>query len=258
MHSIKLVVTDMDGTIVATKQHTASEAVRSAIIAAEEKGVQVAAVTARPYEFAKNVFTVLGIDGLCVVDGGATVVHSTSGEIVWRKWLDVDTLKSLVAIMLPHTKIIDYKEGWNETRSDQIDIDTITDPAPYVYAEVHINDVPGIFAQIEQVAGVVAHAITLDDPSTIGIQTCHFQADKFYGVSALHDIVGLTKDQTLAIGDGDNDLSLFQNARVKVAMGNATDRLKSQADYVVSTLADDGFAEAMHRFVLDDSVESLV
>ncbi|RYF29281.1 MAG: HAD family phosphatase [Chloroflexi bacterium] len=248
--AIKLVVTDMDGTIVATKQHTTSEAVRSAVIGVEQSGVQVAAVTARPYEFAKSVFTVLGIDGLCVVDGGATVVQSTTGEVVWSKWLDADALKKIVAIMLPHTQTIDYKVGWNEESAVDVDIEMITDAAPYVYAEVDVGDVAGIFARLNRIDGVIGHAITQDDPSVIGIQVCHYQADKFHGVSALRDIVGLTKDQTLAIGDGDNDLSLFQNAAVKVAMGNATDKLKSQADYIVGSLADDGFAEAMQRFVL--------
>jgi hydroxymethylpyrimidine pyrophosphatase-like HAD family hydrolase len=57
-------------------------------------------------------------------------------------------------------------------------------------------------------------------------------------------------EQTLAIGDGTNDLPLFKSAFVKVAMGNATEELKAAADFVVGTLEEDGFAEAMEKYIL--------
>lgn len=49
----------------------------------------------------------------------------------------------------------------------------------------------------------------------------------------------------------ESNLPLFENAALKVAMGNATELLKAQADHVVGTAAEDGFAEAMERFVLN-------
>jgi hypothetical protein len=70
-------------------------------------------------------------------------------------------------------------------------------------------------------------------------------------VEALRNITHSLKEQTLAIGDGSNDLSLFQNAGFRVAMGNASDELKDAADYVVGSVDEDGFAEAMDRFVLN-------
>jgi hydroxymethylpyrimidine pyrophosphatase-like HAD family hydrolase len=84
---IKLVLTDMDGTIVLPARHEVSIAVRQAVIAAEKAGVAVVPVTGRPYEMAVNVMNVLGFDGLCVVDGGATIREVTTGKAVWSEWI---------------------------------------------------------------------------------------------------------------------------------------------------------------------------
>lgn len=61
--------------------------------------------------------------------------------------------------------------------------------------------------------------------------------------------MGIPIENTLAIGDGDNDLTLFSSAAIKIAMGNGTEALKQAADYVTGTLEEDGFVEAMEKFV---------
>ena len=65
-------------------------------------------------------------------------------------------------------------------------------------------------------------------------------------------MLGVDKNHTLAIGDGNNDLPLFDVTSVRVAMGNSTKLLKNKADHVVSTVGEDGFAEAVRRIVLEE------
>ena len=57
--------------------------------------------------------------------------------------------------------------------------------------------------------------------------------------------------QALAIGDGANDLTMLRAAGTSVAMGNAAGTVKAEAQHVVGTNAEDGWVEAMERFVLD-------
>jgi hypothetical protein len=52
------------------------------------------------------------------------------------------------------------------------------------------------------------------------------------------------------IGDQPNDLLMFKKSGVSIAMGNAPDEVKSQATHVTDSYNDEGFAKAMHRFVL--------
>jgi hydroxymethylpyrimidine pyrophosphatase-like HAD family hydrolase len=52
------------------------------------------------------------------------------------------------------------------------------------------------------------------------------------------------------IGDADNDLPMFERAGLAIAMGQATDAVKSKAAFVTDSNADDGVASAIERFVL--------
>lgn len=89
-----------------------------------------------------------------------------------------------------------------------------------------------------------------DKDGVTDIQITDINSDKFHAVNALRKIVHSTKEHTLAIGDSTNDLPLFANAGLKIAMGNAMPMLIAKADYVVPTVEEDGFAEAMRQFVL--------
>jgi hydroxymethylpyrimidine pyrophosphatase-like HAD family hydrolase len=54
----------------------------------------------------------------------------------------------------------------------------------------------------------------------------------------------------MAFGDGGNDLPMVRDAAVGVAMGNACDELKSVADYITSSVDEDGVSRALEHFGL--------
>ncbi|HRU94578.1 MAG TPA: HAD hydrolase family protein, partial [Anaerolineae bacterium] len=55
----------------------------------------------------------------------------------------------------------------------------------------------------------------------------------------------------LAVGDHENDIPMVQWAGIGVAMGNATPALQAVADWIAPSLAEDGAAAALERFVLE-------
>ena len=251
MSEIKLVLTDMDGTIVPTMSNNVSEVVHQSIKAIEAKGVTVSAVSARPYSVALPVLSSLEINGPCVLDGGASVIDAVNGEILWQKWLEPQQVKQIVSILLPSAYQIEYTTDHVAVEdTDTIIIDEIVESAPYVYAIIPDREYDMTVSALNGIQEIGAHRITIDQPDKIGIQITHIEANKRHGVTALQDIVGIPAEQTLAIGDGDNDRPLFENAAVKVAMGNATQDLKQRADHIVGTVDEDGFAEAMRSYVL--------
>jgi HAD superfamily hydrolase (TIGR01484 family) len=65
---------------------------------------------------------------------------------------------------------------------------------------------------------------------------------------------GLERDEVLAVGDSENDESLFDAAGFAVAMGNAVEAIKIRADYITATNAQDGVALALRRFVLGEDL----
>lgn len=62
--------------------------------------------------------------------------------------------------------------------------------------------------------------------------------------------LGLTREQTIAFGDGGNDVTMLQYAGIGVAMGNACDTAKQAADYVTDDIMKDGLAKALEHFGL--------
>ncbi len=75
-------------------------------------------------------------------------------------------------------------------------------------------------------------------------------ASKGRAVTELGRHLGVKKSEIGCIGDGENDLSMFEASGLKIAMGNAVKELKDQADYVVTSNRWDGAAEAIEKYIL--------
>lgn len=71
------------------------------------------------------------------------------------------------------------------------------------------------------------------------------------GIRHLAEYLGLPMEQTMACGDGENDLSMVRAAGFGVAMKNAAPFLKEQADWITLSNDEDGVAEAIERWVLE-------
>ena len=62
--------------------------------------------------------------------------------------------------------------------------------------------------------------------------------------------LGLNPDHTMAFGDGGNDSTMVRKAGVGIAMGNAIDELKAEADYITASVDDEGVRKALQHFGL--------
>jgi len=88
------------------------------------------------------------------------------------------------------------------------------------------------------------------DPVGEKLQCFPKNADKIFAIRTLLDRLNLTLDQVMSLGDGILDSEIICQSGIGVAMGNAPDWLKAQADYVTASFDEDGVAEAIERFVL--------
>lgn len=255
MSKIKLILSDIDGTIVPLFEDKPSQKVIDITKLVQNRGVEIAPVTGRPYDMAKDLFEHIGFHDLGVFDAGASVRKVATGELVWKKWIEVDRIKEILKILLPVSKTIDYFPDQNEIEAETAVIGDVSEDAPYIFAFVYDSE-EGKKAveklRADKTLMVHLHYAHDDWAGFLSVQVNDHLADKFHGVTALRQISKHKQEETLAIGDSGNDIPLFKAAGVKVAMGNATDELKSLADYVVADVDHDGFAEAMERFVLVD------
>ncbi len=74
--------------------------------------------------------------------------------------------------------------------------------------------------------------------------------DKAYGLERLIKILGISKQDVIACGDGYNDITMLQFAGLGVAMKNATEQTKAAADYITLSNDEDGIAAVIEKFIL--------
>lgn len=75
-------------------------------------------------------------------------------------------------------------------------------------------------------------------------------ADKGEGLLLMATREGIDPKYTMAFGDGGNDTSMIRAAGIGVAMGNAIEALKKEADYVTTSVDDDGILNALRAFAI--------
>jgi len=75
-------------------------------------------------------------------------------------------------------------------------------------------------------------------------------ANKGQALLALAAHLGLRPEQTMAFGDGLNDVTMLRDAGIGVAMGNASDELKALADLTTASCDEDGVAQTIEQFLL--------
>ena len=75
-------------------------------------------------------------------------------------------------------------------------------------------------------------------------------ANKGDALLQLAEYLGIKQEETMAFGDGENDITMLRTAGIGVAMGNAEPSVKAAADYVTVTNNEAGVAAAIRKFVL--------
>lgn len=101
---------------------------------------------------------------------------------------------------------------------------------------------------------------TIDDTNVASTNTfmdiMHRRASKGNALQFMAEYYQIPLKDTVAIGDESNDISMFNIAGLAIAMGNAHDMIKKHADVVTLTNDEHGVADAIHRYVLNETIKS--
>lgn len=74
---------------------------------------------------------------------------------------------------------------------------------------------------------------------------------KSNALKALCKHLSISQTEVIAFGDGDNDIDMLQFAGIGVAMGNASNYVKSKADYVTLSNEENGVADVIYKKILN-------
>lgn len=84
-------------------------------------------------------------------------------------------------------------------------------------------------------------------PWKTDLEITHVQADKWQSLEELGKYLGITDEEIMTLGDGDNDRPMLRGAGLSVAMGNAPDFVKETADRITGDNDHDGAAQAIRQ-----------
>jgi hydroxymethylpyrimidine pyrophosphatase-like HAD family hydrolase len=110
-----------------------------------------------------------------------------------------------------------------------------------------------ILAQRERdVRAALAGQATVVRSQSYYLDITHPLANKGVALSEIARLLMVPLPEIATIGDGGNDIAMFQRSGLSIAMGNASPMVQRAADFVTDSNRDDGFANAIERFIFGD------
>mgnify|MGYP000977794913 FL=1 len=264
--AVKLFVSDLDGTMLPSGDIVSSENI-AAVQCAVRAGVTVTIATGRMFEAALPVAEALGVDVPIIAYNGA-LIKSPSGRIYEEHAIDPMLARDIITfaqargwyIQSYSGGVLRYAVACEESRFYE-DSQKITGKAvgrdgmlAYVTGNCKLLLVTEGRAVSEARAQMLMDAfgahIGVTRSADRLVEIVVKGVSKASALTALAAKLGITADETMAIGDAYNDLPLLKAAGKSVAMGNAFPEVKEEADYETLSCTENGLAAAIYTYVL--------
>lgn len=274
MHPIQLIAADFDGTLL-SPDGSISPRNLAAIRAAQQAGIVFAAATGRYAENASQMMVDAGIDCPVISTNGAVVEKRPFGERILDITLDGQAARRVFE-RLEQTGEGYYIFGRGSVctrRADGRRHISEADAAHFALLQQRVKYEYGLEACLAALTrpihkffaffsdpdrGDAVSQAFFDIPGIevtrsgrSNLEIMSDKANKGIGLSALARALGIGREAVMALGDQHNDLPMLRFAGLGIAMGNAEEDIKRQADAVTATNAEDGVAEAIQRYCLD-------
>jgi hypothetical protein len=267
---IRLLAIDLDGTLFG-ENLLVSPANRAAIAAAQARGVHLTLATGRMFRSTLPYAQELQIATPLICYQGALIRDPVSGATLFHRPLAQALALDVIALLQaadrqPNVYLHDnlYVAAINPGTefyarlNGGIPVNPVGDLAAFLRASggdptklsVVLPSEPDADATVAQLRARFAEQIYATKSYPTFAEALNPTCNKGVALAALAAHYGIAQAETMAVGDGENDLPLLQWAGVGVAMGQARATVRAGARYVTGPLAEDGLAAAIARFVL--------
>jgi Cof subfamily protein (haloacid dehalogenase superfamily) len=265
---IRLLALDLDGTLMGDDMVIRSSRVRRAIAAAQERGVVVTLATGRMLDFALPFARDLGITAPLICYQGGLIQAADSDVPLYRATLEATLAR----------EVLEWQTqcGWHLVLYADDDVFLSERRRPDAFYRAMVGErlvwVDDLWAVLEQ-HRPMKFIVFVEPHEADRVETeLRQRLDRRMEVTRSHALIvegnppGVSKGdalrrlaahlaipqtQAMAIGDQDNDASMIAWAGVGVAMGNGSPTTKAAADWIAPSVAEDGAAVAIERFILD-------
>ncbi len=254
---IKAVFFDIDGTLLSFKTHKVPESTVEAIRILQTHGIKTILSTGRSINSIDHI-KFLDFDGYITFNGGYCLTHDF--EVLFKQAIASQDIQS----------VIDYAKeqplSFSFMSEQEITIHDVTPEIAGMYAhlnlpvpklvdmdKVDVNSIlqTNIFLGPEE----EEHFMNTVMPNSLASRWTPLFADvnpkglsKKVGIDIFCKHFGIPLENTMAFGDGGNDISMLKHVQLGVAMGNANPEVKEIANYVTDDVDNDGIWNALKYF----------
>ncbi len=255
----KAVFFDVDGTLVSFATHRVSPAVEQAIKELRAAGVKVFIATGRMLSMLDHVRHIefdgyVAYNGACCTDAEGRIIYS---DPIPQRYMEalrrrLEERPFPVAFMTFGEMLLNYEHPSVDWLAEHIDI-----PRPRVAPmdEIMSHEVYQICVFLDEKETEELLRETLPEctaarwiPLFADVNMKHI--NKGAGIDHVINHFGISLGETMAFGDGGNDIAMLRHAAVGVAMGNASKEVQATADYTTGTVDEDGVVQALVHFGL--------
>jgi Cof subfamily protein (haloacid dehalogenase superfamily) len=259
----KLVASDIDGTLLNSKKELTPT--NKAIIEEAIKNHVIFAIsTGRPYITARKISDLFDYDLPLILYNGACVMTSQSHKVIYQHNLTKQQALSIIKIINENNGTYSFwkNEYFYVNRIDSYILRYIKDTAIQpimIHSDTDMDDITKIIWFDENPNLRLFQETLLQDLKEVNFFTSlptylEFVSEGISKATAL-EMVGkyyhICQEEMIAIGDGQNDISMITYAGLGIAMENAEKELKEKADFVTLSNDCDGVCYAINKFIFE-------
>jgi Cof subfamily protein (haloacid dehalogenase superfamily) len=269
---ISLILADVDGALV-TADKVLTPRARAAVKTRQGAGIAIAITSSRPSHDTAMLIDplalrspVAGFNGGIFVKPDMTIMeeHMLAGDVA-RRALKVILHNGMDAWVYsgrdwfvrnrnaPHVT----REQWTVKFAPTV-IESFEGMLDSAVKIVGVSDDLGLVARCEKDAqDALGAGASAARPQPYYLDVTHPDANKGTVVATLSNLLSVPTTEIATIGDMPNDVLMFRNSGLSIAMGNASRDVQAQADLVTASYENEGFAKAIERFILHRAPSSL-
>ncbi len=261
---IKLVVSDVDGTLVPDGSNQIDPEIFNVILELKKRGITFVAASGRQYESIHRLLKPVADDVIFIAENGGKVMQH--GQMLSVEYMDPDTAKELIIFLrrLPECELMlatpDY--SWLETKDEEF-ADWIINGYKF-----HLKRTEDLLPLYDQVIKIAAYRKNGVQPFIDKIKE-QFQnrlnimmsgdmwadcvgktTDKGNALAKIQQQLGITADETMVFGDNCNDMQMLDHAVWSYAVANAHPQLKNAARYEAPSCAENGVIRTIREQLL--------
>lgn len=253
----KMVVLDLDGTLL-NDEKLISDKNEYILRELHKRGIHIVIATGRNYYMAKNLVEKIKFaEPVILANNGAIIRRYTNDEFIESNYLDFSLFENIYELGLkynlnPIIHVDEYSEGYDliyecenyeevylgyikrnykRARYKKFKADKINNILSVCYFnEFHkLNDFKN---EIKKIPGEFNIILNQNISSWSLLELLNMEGCKWCALKKHIDSLNIKEGQVISIGDDNNDIELIKNSGLGIAMKNATDKLKSAANYI--------------------------